>query len=146
MSTLPKLALQVDPTEVAIMTVSQFLFGLAWFHVIVHHFETYYLAADKGVRRVEHVVHRYPTAAVYAVDLLSSVVRSVVLLTLLTLTSSITLVDYQYVAIAVAIASLITTSRHFAYQRPFPLFVSQWCYEMAASMTAALVCFYVRRM
>lgn len=144
MSSIISTVLGFDALQVGIMSFSQLAISCIWFHIIVHHFESYYLAADKGVRRVEHVIHRYPQIAVGAINFLCCVLRSCFVLGLLAYFKAEDLVDYQHVALVAAGISLITSHRHFAYQRPVQIFISMWGFELIASMVAAVVCFYLK--
>lgn len=144
MSSITSTLLGFDALQVVIMSFSQVVVSAFWFHIIVHHFESYYLAADKGVRRVEHVIHRYPQIMVWVINFLCCVLRSGFVMGLLAYFNAENLVDYQHVALIAAFMSLVTSHRHFAYQRPVQIFVSMWGFELIASMVAAVVCFYLR--
>lgn len=140
------LVLAVNPVHLVVLSVAQILLSVLWFKLIVYHFETYYLAADKGVRRVEHALHRYHTLVVLAIDLLSTIIRSLVVIFVLDFCSAQSLQDYQYAAIIASIFSFVSVHRHFAYQRPFQLFVSSWGFEIVASMMVAVMLFFLPKL
>lgn len=134
----------VSTMDVGVMTIAQVIFSVAWFKIVVRDMESYYLAADKGVRRVEHAIHRYPCWLLFLIDAASCAIRSTVLLFLFHACNSVTVVDYEKVALMTGAVSAISFHRHFAYQRPIQLFVSHWGFELCSAMVAALVCFFFR--
>lgn len=130
--------------HVTILATLEFLFSFLWFNFFVHHFDTYYLAADKGVRRAHHVLRRYPDVVVHTSNLICCALRALCILFVAHLCNACTLLEFQYAAVFVTIASLLSAHRHFAYQRPPQLFVSMWGFELAASMIVGVTAFYLK--
>lgn len=135
----------VYAVNVLILTALQFTFSFLWFNVLVHHFDTYYLAADKGVRSAHHALRRYPEVLVHITNIVCCMLRALAVLFVAHLSNATTVLDFQYAAVFVSLASMLAAHRHFAYQRPVQLFVSIWGFEVAASMIVAAGSFYLKK-
>ncbi|CAD2216546.1 hypothetical protein AGDE_02911 [Angomonas deanei] len=135
---------QFNPFHIAASAIAQQVFAMAWFGCLVNHLDSYWTAADKGVRRFEHVVFHYPPIVGAAASFLSSVLRSLLITLLVTLFKVDTLVDYQVAALLVVVFGLVRIHRHFSCQRPIQLFVTETGFELAASMIATLVLYYMQ--
>lgn len=144
MDTLCTLVKGIDPYYVAAGAAAQYVFGLIWFGFIVKEIHGYYYAADKGVRRPEHAVHRYPQCVVALVTLLCAAARSVLVLTIVATYRATTIQEYQRAAVAAAAVMSIGVFKYFAAQRPFQLVVTECGYETLCCMIAAVVPFYMK--
>lgn len=141
MEVLNSFFLSLHPGHIVVLTLLEFIFSFFWFYGVVHHFDTYYLAADKGVRRAQHALRRYPGIVVHATNLICCALRALSVVFLAYLIQAKTLLDFQFAAVLVTLGSFLTVHRHIAYHRPIQLFVSTWGFELAASMIVA-VCFF----
>lgn len=144
MDTLCSIVKDINPYYIAGGAVAQYVFGMVWFSLLVGHIHRYYYAADKGVRRPEHAVQRYPKCVVALVTLLCAAARSVVVLTLVATFKAKTIEDYQRAAGATALITSVGVFKYFADQRPLQLIVTECGYEVVASMIAAVVPFYMK--
>lgn len=145
MDTLCTTVKGLNPCYVVAAAVAQYLFGMIWFNFIVRHIHCYYYATDKGVRRPEHAVHRYPKCVIAAINLLCCAARAAVVLTIVATYNATTLCDYQCAAAAAAAVMSIGAFKYFADQRPFQLIVTEGGYEVAATMIAAVVAFCMKQ-
>lgn len=135
----------VDPIYVLMSAVAQQMLAMAWFDCIVGQIDRYYLAADKGVRRVEHAITRYPGVMISATTFACSLLRSLVVLTMVSMCNCSTLYQYQSAAMVAVMIGMMRVHRTFSCHRPLQLFVTETGYEMAAAMTAAVVCYYMKK-
>ncbi|EPY31443.1 hypothetical protein STCU_02301 [Strigomonas culicis] len=119
--------------------VAQQVFAMAWFGIIVNHLDQYWTAADKGVRRFEHVVHYYPAVMVAAGNFLCCILRSAAVLVVANLLNAKTLEDYERVALVVVGLGLVRVHRHFACQRPVQLLITETGFELLAALLSSFV-------
>lgn len=136
---------QVNPIYIVASAAAQQVLAMAWFDCIVRQIDRYYVAADKGVRRVEHAIQRYPGAAVSAATFACSLLRATIILTVVSLCKCTTLTEYQSAAMVAVVLGMTRVHRTFSCHRPIQLFVTEAGYEMAAAMTAAVVSFYMNK-
>ncbi|GET92999.1 hypothetical protein, conserved [Leishmania tarentolae] len=135
----------IDPIYLLASAVAQQVLAMAWFDGIVGQIDRYYLAADKGVRRVEHAITRYPGIMVSAATFACCLLRSLVVLVIVGMCNCLTLYQYQSAAMVAVLIGMMRVHRTFSCHRPIQLFVTETGYEMAAAMTAAVVCYYMKK-
>ncbi|RNF26310.1 uncharacterized protein Tco025E_01477 [Trypanosoma conorhini] len=135
----------MDPWALFATALVQQLFAMVWFGLIVKTIADYYLAADKGVRRVEHIVHRYSPALCTFATFLAGVVRAVAVYTVFTLCNGKGLCDYQQAGVVVAVLACINQHQFFSCQRPLPLLLTDCGYELAAALLASVSFFGLQK-
>lgn len=144
MDVLSSFVVSLHSGHIVVATILEFIFSFFWFYGVVHHFDTYYLAADKGVRRAQHALHRYPVIVVHATNLMCCALRALSVAFVAYLIQAKTLLDFQVAAVLVTLGSFLTIHRHFAYHRPIQLFVTMWGFELATSMIVAVFFFFLK--
>ena len=144
MSTLKDVVYGINPLYVLASAVAQQVLAMAWYDCIVRHIDRYYVAADKGVRRVEHAIQHYSGFAVSATNFLCSVLRTVAVLAIVGAFHFSTLSEYQTAAMVAVLLGMPRVSRIFSCQRPIQLFVTETGYEVTAAMTAAAISYYMK--
>ncbi|KAG5467057.1 hypothetical protein LSCM1_01238 [Leishmania martiniquensis] len=144
MDAIIKAVYTIDPIYMVASAVAQQMLAVAWFDCIVRQIDRYYVAADKGVRRVEHAITRYPGQVISGATFLCALLRSVVVLTLVSICKCSTLYQYQSAAMIAVMIGMMRVHRTFSCHRPIQIFVTETGYEMAAAMTAAVVCYYMK--
>lgn len=144
MSTIMDVVYGINPLYVVSSAVAQQVLAMAWYGCIVRHIDRYYVAADKGVRRFDHAIQRYSGFAVSAANFVCSVLRTIVLLALVSVFHYSTLSEYQTAAMVTVAIGMTRVSRTFSCQRPIQLFVTETGYEVAAAMTAAVISYYMK--
>ncbi|KPA86590.1 putative mitochondrial hypothetical protein [Leptomonas pyrrhocoris] len=144
MSAIMAIVYGINPLYVVASAVAQQVLAMAWYGCIVRHIDRYYLAADKGVRRFEHVVQRYSGFMVSATNFLCSVLRTIILLALVSVFHFQTLTEYQTAAMVTVALGMPRVSRLFSCQRPIQLFITETGYEVAAAMTAAVISYSMK--
>ncbi|KAG5467615.1 hypothetical protein CUR178_01260 [Leishmania enriettii] len=145
MEVLIKAVCTIDPVYMVASAVAQQILAMAWFDCIVRQIDRYYVAADKGVRRVEHAITRYPGIVISATTFMCALLRSGIVLTLVTMGKCSTLYQYQSAAMVAVVIGMMRVHRTFSCHRPIQIFVTETGYEMAAAMTAAVVCYYMKK-
>ncbi|CCW68966.1 unnamed protein product [Phytomonas sp. Hart1] len=145
MQSIESIVAKLNPFYIVVTAIAQQLFTIIWFGWIIHHIEHYYYAADKGVRRSEHVIQRYSAIIVTGATFISCLARSAVVLALVSTFKASTLQDYQVIALAVTFISMISMHRDISRQRPFQLLATQCVYEATATMLAAVGCYYLQQ-
>ncbi|CCW64377.1 unnamed protein product [Phytomonas sp. EM1] len=136
---------KLNPFYMVVSAIVQQMFAIIWFGWIINHIEHYYYAADKGVRRSEHAIQRYSALLVSGATFLCCLARSAVVLMLVSTYKASTLQDYQVIAFAVVLFSMISMHRDLARQRPIQLLLTQCVYEAASTMLTAVCCYYLRQ-
>ncbi|CAJ1012406.1 hypothetical protein Q4I28_007719 [Leishmania naiffi] len=136
---------EIDPIHLVTSAVAQQMLAMVWFDCIVRQIDRYYVAADKGVRRVEHAITRYPGIMVSAATFACSCLRSLIVLTLVHMCDCSTLYQYQSAAMVAVVIGTMRVHRTFSCHRPIQIFVTETGYEMAAAMTTAVVCYYMKK-
>ncbi|KAG5492893.1 hypothetical protein JKF63_01473 [Porcisia hertigi] len=145
MEALINAILGLNPVYVVASAIAQQMVAMIWFDCIVRQIDRYYVAADKGVRRVEHAIKRYPGAIVSAATLACSLLRSIILLTVVSMLHCSTFYQYQSAAMVAVVVGMTRVHRTFSCQRPIQIFVTETGYEMVAAMTAAVVCYCMKK-
>ncbi|KAH9601764.1 hypothetical protein LSM04_007187 [Trypanosoma melophagium] len=128
----------VNPWAVLACAIIQEVFAFLWFGCILKTVEDYYLAADKGVRRVEHIVHRYSFFFCNLTTIASGILRAVSIHAMVSVCGGNTLNDYQQAAVVVALFSCINQHQFFWCQRPLPLLLTNCGFEAAAAVLTAV--------
>ncbi|CBH14488.1 uncharacterized protein TEOVI_000404300 [Trypanosoma equiperdum] len=129
---------EVNPCIVLFASVVQVAFAALWYKLIVKTIVDYHLAADKGVRRVEHILQRYPPYVHWIVTLLSACFRIVFIATIVGICKGNSLHDYQNAALLVAGISCVSQHLSIQHQRPLPLLAADVGYEVIAALLASL--------
>ncbi|KAG5491381.1 hypothetical protein JIQ42_01282 [Leishmania sp. Namibia] len=145
MEVLIKAVCTINPVYMVASAVAQQMLAMAWFDCIVRQIDRYYVAADKGVRRVEHAITRYPGIVISAITFICGLLRSGIVLTLVSMGKCSTLYQYQSAAMVAVVIGMMRVHRTFSCHRPIQIFVTETGYEMAAAMTAAVVCYYMKK-
>jgi hypothetical protein len=143
MSAIMSIVYSINPLYVLASAVAQQVLAMAWYGCIVRHIDRYYIAADKGVRRFEHAIQRYSGFTVSATNFLCSVLRTIVVLAVVSIFHFTTLCEYQTAAMVAVVVGMPRVSRLFSCQRPIQLFITETGYEVAAAMTAAVISYYM---
>ncbi|RNF11460.1 hypothetical protein TraAM80_00906 [Trypanosoma rangeli] len=123
----------------------QQLFAMVWFGLIVKTISDYYLAADKGVRKVGHIVHRYSPPFCAFATFVAGIVRAVAVYTVFTLCNGKGLYDYQQAGVVVAVLACINQHQFFSCQRPLPLLFTYCGYELAAALLVSISFFVMQK-
>ncbi|KEG13006.1 hypothetical protein DQ04_01271060 [Trypanosoma grayi] len=134
-----------NPWVIIASAIIQQVFALIWFRFIVKTVADYYLAADKGVRRVEHMVHRYSTTVCSVATLAAGIARSIAILAIVSIFQGSALTDYQQAGMVVAALACINQHQFFWSQRPMPLLLTDGGYEVAAALLASVSCFLMQK-
>ncbi|KAK7200906.1 hypothetical protein NESM_000149500 [Novymonas esmeraldas] len=145
MGSIMNVVQEINPIYVVASAAAQQMLAMVWFDCIVRQIDNYYVAADKGVRRVEHAIQRYPAAMISAATFACSVLRTVLVLALVSVFHCSTLSQYQSAAMIAVLIGMTRIHRTFSCHRPIQIFVTETGYEMAAAMTAAVVSFYMKK-
>ncbi|EAN84217.1 hypothetical protein C3747_1g326 [Trypanosoma cruzi] len=132
--------MRMDPWTILLAALVQQLFSMVWFGLIVKTVADYYLAADKGVRRVEHIVYRYSPVFCCITTFAAGAARAVAVHTIITVCNGKGLCDYQTAGVVVALLTCINQHQFFSCQRPLPLLLTECGYEFAAALLASVCC------
>ncbi|ORC91979.1 uncharacterized protein TM35_000041930 [Trypanosoma theileri] len=135
----------VNPWAVLACAIIQEVFAFLWFGCILKNVGDYYLAADKGVRRVEHIVHRYSFLFCNSTTIAAGILRAVSVQVMVTVCGGHTFNDYQQAAVVIALLSCINLHDSFWSQRPLPLLLTNCGYEAAAAVLAAVSYFGMQK-
>lgn len=131
----------IDPCHVITSAIAQCVWAALWFEFLMRHVYHYYIAADKGVRKVQHIINYYPSWLNTIITFLCMSLRSVIILLLVKVFNGKTFFDYQCAAMCTALAGMLCIHRYFACQRPIQIFIIEQTCEIAVSMIAAAVCY-----
>ncbi|KAG8347220.1 hypothetical protein ERJ75_001741700 [Trypanosoma vivax] len=132
----------ISPVAIVGAALVQLVFAIIWFNFIVKNVANYYLAADKGVRRVEHILHRYSTLFCTLATFVCGVARALVIVTGVAVMKGSTLEDYHVAALLLTAVTCINQHHSFWCQRPLPLLLTDLGYEVTAALLAS-VSYYV---
>lgn len=129
----------VDNTHIAIAALAQVAWASLWYSYICSSLRGYYLAADKGVKRLEHVPRRFDSWVCTVATFAAAVVRAFAIVAFVNLLRLTTLSEYVQAATLVTMVVLIATHHAFWAQRPLCLLVINALYEAKAAIFAAVV-------
>lgn len=146
MKALREVLHEINPVYIILSVIAQHAFAMLWFGCIVNYIDRYYMAADKGVRRIEHAIQRYSQLTVTLACLVCATIRAVVYMTVINTYKGSTMMDYECAAIVTAIISMIPKQRHFACQRPIQLLITEDGFEIGAPMIVAMVCYTLKQL
>ncbi|KPI90732.1 hypothetical protein ABL78_0168 [Leptomonas seymouri] len=134
----------INPLYVVASAAAQQVLAMAWYGCIVSHIDRYYVAADKGVRRFEHVVQRYSGFMMSAINFVCAALRAAIILALVNVFHFRTLSEYQTAAMVTVLLGMPRVCRLFSCQRPIQLFITETGYEVVAAVTAAVISYYMK--
>lgn len=129
----------VEGAHVAIAAVAQVLLSWIWFEVLFVSFYAYYSAADKGLRRTEHIRKIYPAVLSTLATFGASVVRALAIFAIVKNAGLST--RQEYLEAANMVTAVVTLSLHRALwsQRPGWLIFINGGYELVAGLVGATV-------
>nr|CCC92962.1 unnamed protein product [Trypanosoma congolense IL3000] len=142
--TLLRFVAEVNPWIVLLAAAAQILLAAVWYKFIVNATVSYYLAADKGVRRVEHILNRYPPALYWIITFVAAALRILSIATVVIACKGDSLPDYQLAALLVVGISCVNQHLSFHHQRPLPLLLADFGYELAAALLASAVYYGIK--
>ena len=134
-----KLLGKVDNTHIAIAALAQVAWAYLWYSYICSSLRAYYLAADKGVKRLEHVPRRFDSWFCTAITFAAAIVRGLAIVAFVNLLGLSTLSEYIQAATMVTMVVLVATHHAFWAQRPLCLLVINALYEAKAAVFGAIV-------
>lgn len=126
-------------SHILISAVAQHFLGWLWYHGIFFSIFSYYSAADKGVKRAEHIKVRFSETVCLLGTLLAGVGRSLAIYAMAKNLALTTCWQYQEAAVMVAVAVCLAYHHGFWAQRPLPLLLINGGYELASSLLGAVV-------
>lgn len=119
----------------------QLVLAALWFGCIFRKIVDYHLAADKGVRRVEHMLHRYSPFFCTASTFIAGVARAVAVEVIVSAIHGKELSSYVQAGLMVASLACINHHHFLWCQRPMPLLLADCGHEVVAALLAAVSCF-----
>ena len=139
-----KLFKNVEWGEIIVAALAQHLLGFLWYGSIFTSVYQYYSAADKGVKRVEHIIQRYGMSLCSIATVLSGVIRALVIVGIAKALDVSSICGLHEIALFVALIAFVNEHHSFWAQRPLGLILVNAGYELAAALVGATVLFYVR--
>ena len=134
----------VDYSQIAGAVVLQHFLGLFWYGLVFSSIWSYYLAADKGVKKIDHVVKRYGNVVCIMGSVVAAAVRAIAIYFIVTATELETLCGYQEAAMCVAAIMIAKYHCDFWCQRPFVMMIIDGAFECAAAVSAGTMMFYLQ--
>lgn len=134
-----------DYTPLIVSIGAQFILGWLWYSNIFHAPFARYLAADKGVKKLDQVLTRYNLLLCFAVSILCCFIRAFFLMLFMSMTGlDSSSCNLTKAAFALWIVVISGYSNAFWTQRPCFLISIDMGYELACFMAAALVQFLTK--